>query len=77
MVVHQPVKFLRRTVWEDLTPEQMVERYAAGASLDDLGMLTGTSAYRVRKILVAHGVTIRPPCRHGNPPSPIRYVKKS
>jgi hypothetical protein len=69
-------KHLRRTVWEALDEEQLVERYAAGASLDDLGMLTGTSGYRVRKILVARGVTIRPPCRHGSPPSPIRYVRK-
>lgn len=69
-------KFLRRTVWEAMDEDQLVERYAAGASLDDLGMLTGTSAFRVRKILVARGVTIRPPCRHGNPPSPIRYVRK-
>jgi hypothetical protein len=53
------MQFVRRTVWEDLTPEQMVERYAAGASLDDLGMLAGIGAYRVRRLLVSRGVTIR------------------
>jgi hypothetical protein len=74
-MIEASAKFLRRTVWESLTPEQMVERYAAGASLDDLGMLTGTSCYRVRKVLVAHGVTIRPPCRHYHS-NPIRYVRK-
>jgi hypothetical protein len=73
--VPQPVKFLRRTVWEDLTQEQIVERYLGGLSLDDLGMLTGTSPFRVRKVLVSHGVTIRPPCRHPGP-NPSRYVRK-
>jgi phage antirepressor YoqD-like protein len=53
------MKFVRRHVWEDLTPEQMVERYAAGASMGDLAMLAGIGPDRVRKILVAHGVTIR------------------
>jgi hypothetical protein len=53
-----------------------VARYKAGVSLDDLGTMTGTSGYRVRKVLVAHGVTIRPPCRHYHS-NPIRYVRKS
>jgi hypothetical protein len=72
--VPQPVKFLRRTVYETLAPEQLVERYLSGSSLDDLGMLTGTSPFRVRKVLVSHGVTIRPPCRHPGP-NPSRYVR--
>jgi hypothetical protein len=74
-MTHSSVGYLRRTVWEPMTPEQLVARYAAGVSLDDLGTLTGTSGYRVRKILVAHGVTIRPPCRHYHS-NPIRYVRK-
>lgn len=69
-------RFLRRTVWEAMTPEQMIERYRAGASLDDIGMLTGSSAYKVRKILVAHGVTIKPSCRTSGP-NPSRFVVKS
>lgn len=55
------MRFVRRTVWEALTPEQMVERYAAGASIDNLAMLAGLGSDRVRKILVAHGVAIRAP----------------
>jgi hypothetical protein len=74
-MTHSSVGYLRRAVWEPMTPEQLVARYAAGVSLDDLGTLTGTSGYRVRKILVAHGVTIRPPCRHYHS-NPIRYVRK-
>jgi hypothetical protein len=67
-------RFVRRTVWEALTPEQMVARYEEGLSLDDIGTLTGSSGHRVRKILIAHGVTIRPPCRHGSPcPVPRRW----
>jgi hypothetical protein len=54
------MKFCRWTVWEDLTPEQMVERYAAGAAVDDLAILAGIGSAKVRKILVERGVTIRP-----------------
>jgi hypothetical protein len=75
VTAYSNTRFLRRTVWEALTPEQMVERYAAGASLDDLGMLTGTSGHRVRKVLVAHGVTIRPPYGHRGH-SVSRYIAK-
>lgn len=53
------MKFVRWTVWEPLSPEQMVERYAAGASVNDLAILAGIGAAKVRKILVDHGVTIR------------------
>lgn len=68
-------RFMRRTVWETLTPEQLVERYMSGTSLDDLGMLTGTSSYRVRKILVEQGVEIRPSCgSRGH--SVSRYLRK-
>lgn len=52
-------RFVRVTVWEAMTPEQMAERYAAGATMDELGMLTGIGAYRVRRTLVSLGVTIR------------------
>lgn len=52
-------KFVRQTVWEDLTPEQVVERYAAGESMEGIGFAMGLSGYHVRQVLVAHGVTIR------------------
>lgn len=75
MTVHSSAHFLRRKVWETMTPEQMVERYAAGASMDEIGFATGTSGFQVRKILVAHGITIRPRCRHRES-NPGRFVKK-
>jgi hypothetical protein len=34
--------------------------YLDGASLDDLGVLCGCTAAPIRRILVAHGVEIRP-----------------
>lgn len=54
------MKFCRWTVWEDLTPEQMVERYMAGAAVDDLAILAGIGSAKVRAILVERGVKIRP-----------------
>lgn len=69
-------KFLRRTVYEDLTPEQVVERYVAGRSMEDIGFATGTSGYLVRQILVERGVAIRPSCGHRGH-SVSRYVSKS
>jgi len=43
-----------------ITPEELARRYFDGASLDDLGVLCGCIAARIRRILVAHGVEIRP-----------------
>lgn len=65
---------MRRTVYETLTIGQLVERYEAGASLDELGFATGTSGHIVRKKLVAAGVTIRPAFGHRTG-SPSRYMK--
>jgi len=39
---------------------ELVERYRAGAALDDLAILYKCSPPRVRRILVAAGVEIRP-----------------
>jgi hypothetical protein len=75
MMTPKPVRFVRKTVYEDLTPAQMVERYATGESLDGLGLITGTSSFRVRKVLVAHGVTIRPRFGHRQD-GPSRYLSK-
>ena len=47
------------------TVEELAERYRAGASLDDLATLCGDKPHRIRRTLVAAGVTIRPP----GPPS--------
>jgi hypothetical protein len=40
--------------------EELVDRYCAGASLDDLAVLYGETLYRIRGTLVAAGVAIRP-----------------
>ena len=71
MTTPENTKFLRRTVWEAMTPEQMVARYDAGMSLNDIGFVAGTSGYQVRKLLVARGVTIRPRFGH-----PSRYTRR-
>jgi hypothetical protein len=42
-----------------ITPEELARRYLDGASLDDLGVLCGCTAARIRRILVTHGVEIR------------------
>jgi hypothetical protein len=42
-----------------VTPEELARRYLNGASLDDLGVLCGCTAVRIRRILIAHGVEIR------------------
>ena len=48
-------------------PEELARRYLDGASLDDLGVLCGCTATRIRRILVAQGVNIRPQGHnHGN-----------
>jgi hypothetical protein len=50
----------RRPVTITVTLEELARRYLDGASLDDLGVLCGCTATRIRRILVAHGVEIRP-----------------
>jgi hypothetical protein len=50
----------RRPVTITVTPEELARRYLDGASLDDLGVLCGCTATRIRRILVAQGVEIRP-----------------
>jgi hypothetical protein len=65
----------RHTVYEDLTTEQICEHYRAGRSMDELGFATGTSSHKVRKLLVEHGVTIRPAFGH-RMGSPCRYMRK-
>ena len=50
-----------------VTSEELAQRYLDGASLDDLGVLCGCTATRIRRILVAQGVNIRPQGHnHGN-----------
>jgi hypothetical protein len=50
----------RRPVTITVAPEELARRYRDGASLDDLGVLCGCSGKRIRRILVAQGVEIRP-----------------
>jgi len=45
---------------EELSVEELVERYQAGASLDDLAILCGCSSGRIRRILTAVRIEIRP-----------------
>jgi hypothetical protein len=42
------------------TPDELAQRYRDGASLDDLAILYDCDASRIRRVLVAHGVEIRP-----------------
>jgi len=44
---------------EELSVEELVERYQAGASLDDLAILCGCSSGRIRRILTAVRIEIR------------------
>ena len=53
---------------EELSVEELVERYQAGASLDDLAILCGCSSGRIRRILTAVRIEIRP--RRGMEPTP-------
>lgn len=70
-------KFVARSPWAvDLTPDELVARYKAGASLFDLALLTGSSPYFVRQDLVAQGVTIRPPRSEAWGRDPMRFVKR-
>jgi hypothetical protein len=50
----------RRPVKTAVDPEELARRYRDGASLDDLGVLCGCSGKRIRRVLVAQGVEIRP-----------------
>ena len=50
----------RRPVKTAVDPKELARRYRDGASLDDLGVLCGCSGKRIRRILVAQGVEIRP-----------------
>ena len=59
--------YSRRPVTITVEPEELSRRYRDGASLDDLGVLCGYTATRIRRILVAQGVNIRPQGHnHGN-----------
>jgi hypothetical protein len=43
-----------------IKPEELARRYRDGASLEDLGVLCGCTGTRIRTILAALGVEIRP-----------------
>jgi hypothetical protein len=66
----------RRPVKTAVDPEELARRYRDGASLDDLGVLCGCTATRIRRILVAQGVEIRPRGHdHGNGRS-TKFVRR-
>jgi hypothetical protein len=66
----------RRPVTITVTPEELARRYLDGASLDDLSVLCDCTATRIRRILVAHGVAIRPRGHnHGNGRS-TKFVRR-
>ena len=55
------VQYLRRRpVKITVDPAELARRYRDGASLDDLGVLCGCTGTRIRRILIEHGVEIRP-----------------
>jgi hypothetical protein len=54
-------RFAGDAVNEFLPVEELVERYRAGATLDDLATLCGDKPHRIRRTLVVAGVAIRPP----------------
>ena len=72
MVQRYPQRPIKITV----TPEELAQRYLDGASLDDLGILCGCTATRIRRILVAQDVEIRPQGHnHGNGRS-TKFVRR-
>ena len=69
-------RYPRPPVALTVTPEELAQRYLDGASLDDLGVLCGCTATPIRRILVAHGVNIRPRGHdHGNGRS-TKFVRR-
>ncbi len=59
-----------------VTPAELARRYRDGASLDDLGVLCDCTATRIRRILVAQGIEIRPRGHdHGNG-RPNKFVRR-
>jgi hypothetical protein len=69
-------RYPRRPVKITVEPEELARRYLDGASLDDLGVLCGCAAARIRRVLVAQGVNIRPPGHnHGNGRS-TKFVRR-
>jgi hypothetical protein len=51
----------RNPVQITVPSEELAQRYLAGASLDDLGILCGgCTGARIRRLLVDQGVEIRP-----------------
>jgi hypothetical protein len=66
----------RQPVRIEIEPEELARRYRDGASLEDLGILCHCTGGRIRTILVALGVKIRP---RGYNPSGVktnRFVRR-
>jgi hypothetical protein len=69
-------RYPRSPVTITVEPGELARRYLDGASLDDLGVLCGCTSTRIRRILVAQGVEIRPRGHnHGNSQS-TKFVRR-
>ena len=66
----------RQPVTIEIEPEELARRYRAGASLNDLGVLCQCSAWRVRAILVALGVEIRPRGGQSGGNGPNKFLRR-
>jgi hypothetical protein len=66
----------RQPITIEVEPEELARRYRAGASLDDLGVLCQCTGTRVRAILVALGVEIRPCGGHTGGNGPKKFVRR-
>jgi len=56
------------------TPDELAQRYRDGASLYDLAILFGCDSSCIRRVLVAHGVEIRP--RGGGHGKLNRFIRR-
>jgi hypothetical protein len=66
----------RRPVTITVEPEELARRYFDGASLDDLGVLCDCTAVRIRRILVASGVEIRPQGHNHGKGRSTKFVRR-
>jgi hypothetical protein len=66
----------RQPVRITATPDELVQHYRDGASLNDLAVMCDCGAGRIRRILIAHGVEIRPRGYGKGNSMPGRYLRR-
>ena len=66
----------RQPVTLAVEPEELARRYREGASLEDLGILCQCSGARIRAILVALGVEIRPLGGQSSGNGPNKFLRR-